>query len=72
MRRLDRYIVSNVAAAMLLVMAIVLSLDVMFAFIAEMDELEGNYQIYEALLFVLTTMPRRIYDYMPLAAFDTC
>ena len=72
MRRLDRYIVSNVAAAMLLVMAIVLSLDVMFAFIAEMDELEGNYQIYEAFLFVLTTMPRRIYDYMPLAAFMGC
>lgn len=72
MRRLDRYIVSNVAAAMLLVMAIVLSLDVMFAFIAEMDELEGNYQIYEAFWFVLTTMPRRIYDYMPLAAFMGC
>lgn len=72
MRRLDRYIVSNVAAAMLLVMAIVLSLDVMFAFIAEMEELEGNYQIYEAFLFVLTTMPRRIYDYMPLAAFMGC
>jgi lipopolysaccharide export system permease protein len=72
MRRLDRYIVANVAAAMLLVMLIVLSLDVMFAFIAEMDELAGNYQVVEALLFVLTTLPRRIYDYMPLAAFMGC
>src|SRR5690606_15576399 len=29
-------------------------------------------QVFEALLFVLTTLPRRIYDYMPLAAFMGC
>ena len=72
MRRLDRYIVSNVAASMLLVMAIVLSLDFLFAFIAEMDELKNNYQSLDALLFLLTTMPRRIYDYLPLGAFMGC
>lgn len=72
MRRIDRYIVSNVAAAMLLVMAIVLSLDFMFALIGEMDSLKGNYQVFEAFLFVVTTLPRRIYDYLPLAAFMGC
>ena len=72
MRRIDRYIVSNVAAAMLLVMAIVLSLDFMFAFIGEMDSLKGNYQIFEAFLYVVTTLPRRVYDYLPLAAFMGC
>ncbi len=72
MRRIDRYIVSNVAAAMLLVMAIVLSLDFMFAFIGEMDSLKGNYQIFEAFIYVVTTLPRRIYDYLPLAAFMGC
>jgi lipopolysaccharide export system permease protein len=72
MRRIDRYIVSNVAAAMMLVMAIVLSLDFMFAFIGEMDYLKGNYQIYEAFLYVITTLPRRIYDYLPLGAFMGC
>ena len=72
MRRIDRYIVSNVAAAMMLVLAIVLSLDVMFAFIGEMDSLKANYQIFEAFLYVVTTLPRRIYDYLPLAAFMGC
>lgn len=72
MRRIDRYIVSNVAAAMMLVMAIVLSLDVMFAFIGEMDDLKRNYQVFEAFLYVLTTLPRRIYDYLPLGAFMGC
>lgn len=72
MRRIDRYIVSNVAAAMMLVMAIVLSLDVMFAFIGEMDSLKGNYQVVDAFIYVVTTLPRRIYDYLPLAAFMGC
>lgn len=72
MRRIDRYIVSNVAAAMMLVMAIVISLDFMFAFIGEMDSLKGNYQAFEAFIFVVTTLPRRIYDYLPLGAFMGC
>jgi len=61
-----------VAASMLLVMAIVLSLDFLFAFIAEMDELKNDYQSLEALMFVITTLPRRIYDYLPLGAFMGC
>jgi lipopolysaccharide export system permease protein len=68
-RRIDRYIVSTVAASMLLVMAIVLSLDFLFAFIGEIDELKNNYQLVEALTFVVMTLPRRIYDYLPLGAF---
>jgi lipopolysaccharide export system permease protein len=54
---------------MLLVMAIVLSLDLLFAFIGEMDELKNKYQLTDALLFILMTLPRRIYDYLPLGAF---
>lgn len=69
MRRIDRYIVSTVAASMLLVMAIVLSLDFLFAFIGEIDELKSNYQLVDAFFFMLMTLPRRIYDYLPLGAF---
>jgi len=72
MRRLDRYIVSSVSSAMLLVMAIVLSLDFLFAFIGEMGELANDYQALDALMFVMTTLPRRIYDYLPLGAFMGC
>jgi len=57
---------------MLLVMAIVLSLDFLFAFIGEMDELENDYQVLDALLYILITLPRRIYDYLPLGAFMGC
>jgi len=57
---------------MLLVMVVVLSLDLIFAFIAELEDTENNYQTVEALLYVLLTLPRRIYDYLPLGAFMGC
>lgn len=72
MRRIDRYIVSSVSASILLVMLVVLSLDLVFAFLAEVEDLKGDYQTVDALLFVLTTVPRRIYDYLPLGAFMGC
>ncbi len=72
MRQLDRYIVSTVSSAMFLVLLVVLSLDLVFAFIAETEEFKNNYQFVEALRYVATTVPRRIYDYLPLAAFIGC
>lgn len=72
MRRIDRYIVSSVASSVLLVLAVVLSLDFLFGFIAETEQLKKDYQVFEAFLFVLTTLPRRLYDYLPLAAFMGC
>jgi lipopolysaccharide export system permease protein len=72
MRRIDRYIVSSVSASILLVMLVVLSLDMVFAFVAEVEDLSGGYQVPEAITFVLTTLPRRIYDYLPLGAFMGC
>ncbi len=69
MRRLDRYLVRTVASSTLLVLAVVLSLDVVFGFIGEMEDLKNDYQIPQALIYILTTIPRRIYDYLPLAAF---
>ena len=72
MRRLDRYIMGNVGGAILLVMLVVLALDVIFGYIAELDDARNNYQALEAALYMLYTLPRRIYDYLPLGAFMGC
>lgn len=72
MRRLNRYIVSTVASSMLLVAAVVLSLDVLFAIMGEMNDLNDHYRVLDALLYVGMTLPRRIYDYLPLVAFMGC
>lgn len=72
MRKIDRYVMSTVGGAMFLVMVVVLSLDLIFAFIAELDDTENNYQTLEALTYVFLTLPRRIYEYLPLGAFMGC
>ena len=72
MRKIDRYVMSTVGGAMLLVMVVVLALDMIFALIAELDDARNDYQTLEALLYVALTLPRRIYDYLPLGAFMGC
>jgi len=71
-RKLDNYVMRTVGGATLLVMVVVLSLDLIFAFIAELDDAKAQYQTPQALLYVLMTVPRRIYDYLPLGAFMGC
>jgi len=71
-RKIDRYVMSTVGAAIFLVMLVVLSLDLIFAFIAELEDTRNDYQTFEALLYVLLTLPRRIYEYLPLGAFMGC
>ncbi|MDX1635415.1 MAG: LPS export ABC transporter permease LptG [Marinobacter sp.] len=72
MRKLDHYVMRTVGGAMLLVMLVVLSLDLIFAFIAELEDARNDYQTLQALLYVFMTLPRRIYDYLPLGAFMGC
>ncbi|MDX1757474.1 MAG: LPS export ABC transporter permease LptG [Marinobacter sp.] len=72
MRKLDNYVMRTVGGATLLVMVVVLSLDLIFAFIGELDDAEADYQTLQALLYVFMTLPRRIYDYLPLGAFMGC
>ncbi|HCW89815.1 MAG TPA: LPS export ABC transporter permease LptG, partial [Marinobacter sp.] len=62
MRKLDRYVMASVGGAMFLVMVVVLSLDLVFAFIEELDDSRNDYQTLQALWYVFMTLPRRIYD----------
>lgn len=72
MRRIDGYVMRTVGGAMFLVMVVVLSLDLIFAFIAELEDTRNDYQTLQALWYVVMTLPRRIYDYLPLGAFMGC
>lgn len=72
MKLLDRYIGKTVTAAILMVLLVLIGLDSTFAFLAELKELEKNYQAMQALLFILMTLPRRIYDFMPVAVLIGC
>lgn len=72
MRLLDRYIGTSVLASVAGVLLLIVGLDAVFAFISELEELENRYQLPQALMFIVTTLPRRVYEYVPVATLIGC
>lgn len=72
MKILDRYIRRSVLGAFIIVLMIIVGLDLLSAFLAELEELGGAYQTKEALRYVLMSFPRRIAEFIPVAALIGC
>lgn len=72
MRKLDRYIGNSVLFAILAVLGIISALALLFAFIDQLGDLDENYQLLDALVYVGLTAPRRIYDLLPMSALIGC
>ncbi|MCB1672542.1 MAG: LPS export ABC transporter permease LptG [Gammaproteobacteria bacterium] len=68
MRRIDRYIQKNVLLAMLVVMALTTSVNLVFAVADELGGTGENYTVMKALIYVLRTTPTSIYDLLPFTA----
>ncbi|MCK0154880.1 LPS export ABC transporter permease LptG [Alcanivorax sp. S6407] len=67
MRLLKRYFWRAVLIPTLAILAIIVGLDCLFGFIYELEFLRGDYQALQALQYILTTSPRRIHEYLPMA-----
>lgn len=66
---LQRYIAKTIITSTLLVLLVLLALYTFMDFIAELDDLgEGSYGLTQILLYLLLTMPKRIYELLPVAA----
>lgn len=72
MGRLDAYIGRNVFAAILGVLAVLLGLALLFAFIDELGDMEDAYGLAEVGRYVLLTAPSRAYEMLPMAALIGC
>lgn len=72
MKRLDRYIGHTVLVATLVVVLVIVSLDAIFTLVDELDQLKGGYQFLEALQFMALRLPRRAYEYLPMACLIGC
>ncbi len=72
MKLLDQYIGKTVFVAVLMVLFVLVGLDSSFAFLAELSDLRANYQAPQALAFVALTIPRRIYEFMPVGTLIGC
>lgn len=70
----ERYLMREAFAAILLVLAAFLALFSFFELISELRSLgkggslgQGGYQLFHALMFVLLTLPGRVYELIPIA-----
>jgi len=72
MRRLDSYVARNVFIATLVVVLVIVGLDAIFTLVDELDQLKGDYQFVQALEFMGLRLPRRAYEYMPMACLIGC
>lgn len=67
MRLLKQYFWRAVLFPTLAIISIIVSLDCLFAYIYELEALRGNYQAWQALQYIATTIPRRVHQYLPMA-----
>ncbi len=72
MSRLDNYVARNVVMATLVVVVVIVGLDAIFTLVDELDQLKNGYQFLDALQFMALRLPRRIYEYMPMACLIGC
>jgi lipopolysaccharide export system permease protein len=66
---LGRYVIRQMLLGTLAALLLLSTLDFVFALIAELGSVgRGQYGVSEAVAFTLLTLPRRMYELMPLAA----
>lgn len=53
-------------------LAVLGGMDVLFAFIAELEDLQKAYGVLEAGIYTLATFPRRAYEFIPVSALIGC
>jgi lipopolysaccharide export system permease protein len=71
-RILDGYVGRTVLLAIVLVLAVIVGLDAITAFIDEVDDTSATYTSAEAGLYVLLTLPGRCYEFIPFACLIGC
>lgn len=67
MKVLDQYIFKQVAQSVLAVLIVVLGLDLLIAFLDQLDNMNEHYTLGGAFHYVAWTLPRRLYEYIPLS-----
>ena len=65
---LSQYMMRTILAGTAMVLAVLLALAGLFEFIAELDDVQGNYQTSQAILYTLLRLPNLAFEMLPVAA----
>lgn len=70
---IDRYLTKTVVSAIILVICMLTGLQVFILFVNELGDIgKGGYGVFQALIFVLMTMPYQVYLFLPMACLLGC
>lgn len=72
MMRLDMYIGRHILGAILAVLLIVVGLDLVSALLDQLEDVDDYYSFTDVLQFLGLTVPRRLYEYIPLSSLVGC
>ena len=65
---IDKHIRNTVLLAMLVVVSLIISVDLVFALAEEIADTDENYSLLNALSFLVLTLPTSIYELLPFTA----
>jgi len=69
MTLLDRYLARTILLHALMVMAVLLALMTLVTFIGQQDDIgKGNYEVADAFLFTMLSLPQQAYELLPIGA----
>lgn len=73
MKLIDKYIAKNVLSAIGLVTLMLAGLQIFIIFVNQLDDLgKGDYDLWQAALYVLFEMPYQVYLFFPMASLLGC
>lgn len=68
MNILSQYLLRTILASTALVLVVLLALAGLFEFIAELDDIQGDYQTPQAILYTALRLPNLAFEMLPIAA----
>ena len=72
MRLLDLHIARHIWASVAIVLLVILGLDLMTALGSELDALDNGASFKQVMTYIVLTVPRRVYEFMPLTVLVGC
>jgi lipopolysaccharide export system permease protein len=72
MRKINRYVARSVVGAVSMVLLVIMALLLIGAFVDEIGSVRGNYTYAEMAIYVLLTMPLRLYEIIPFGCLIGC
>lgn len=72
MNIIDNYIARSIFFTVLFVLFVLAGLDAVFSLIGEMEDLKRDYQLTQAVQYILWMLPGKIYEFIPVATLIGC